>query len=101
MASLLAHLEETYRPSYLIISRIWGPPAASRPVSPKENMDPSLSAQAQKNHLTPDPPASKKQVLIMLILCIIFPSTLSVPLRSSLNITFHEACLGDAWLAFG
>lgn len=37
----------------------------------------------------------------MLILCVIFSSILSVPLRSSLNITFLEACLGNAWLAFG
>lgn len=53
---------------------------------PQENMDYNLSPQVQKNHLTSDPPASKKQVLTyMLVLCVVFPSTLSVPVRSSLS----------------
>lgn len=40
---------------------------------PQENMDHNLSPQVQKNHLTCDPPASKKQVLTyMLVLWLFF-----------------------------
>lgn len=66
---------------------------------PQENMDYNLSPQVQKNHLTSDPPASKKQVLICSFFVFFFFYTLSS--CEKLSITCLEACLGGTWLAFG